>query len=415
MTTPISVPPIAGSVVQLSQSDASVEHSLGPVADDWAAIEVWLGQVAANSPKGSSQTVATYRYHLAKLRWYCDTVCALPPSRWSMQEVQAFKAFLGNLPEFAITASDTVEASRAGASCPGPFRKRPSASSQGDIMRFVSAMFTVLHQTGYIKRDPTALLKNRKAKRRDKTRTVDLDIFAEALAGMDPHCGTATTARRLFRRDRFVLIALRELGLRASELVGAVMASVFRISDPASGKSFWVIKVDDESAKGGAGRTVPMTKTAMDALVAYRLEFGLRPLPLVTDLQPLLLSPRTTPMTLGERTVTAARDLRYFRQWGSVDTRHGLYRIVKGRLRDAAHALDARGEHGAAERLRKASPHWLRHTFATAALLGGHDIRQVAQALGHSNLRTTMDYTEQVALDQIRSWESTAPGTIAGA
>lgn len=103
-------------------------------------------------------------------------------------------------------------------------------------------------------------------------------------------------------------------------------------------------------------------------------------------------------MALGERTITAARDLRYFRQWGSVDTRHCLYRIVKGRLRDAAQTLDGRREHDAAERLCKASPHWLRHTIATAALLGGHDIRQVAQALGHSNLRTTMDYTEQDAL-----------------
>jgi hypothetical protein len=32
-------------------------------------------------------------------------------------------------------------------------------------MRFVSAMFTALHGTGYIARDPTALLKNRKPKR----------------------------------------------------------------------------------------------------------------------------------------------------------------------------------------------------------------------------------------------------------
>lgn len=251
----------------------SVTHSLGQVADDWAAIDVWLAAVAGNSPNGSGQTITTYRYHLAKLRWYCDTVCRLSPSHWSMQEVQAFKAFLSDLPDFAISARDVLEDAGAG----GPFRKRPSASSQGDIMRFVSAMFTALHGTGYIARDPTALLKNRKPKRLDKTRTVDLDVFAEVLAGMDPHHGAATTASRQYRRDRFVLIALRELGLRASELVGAAMASVYRLSDPATGKSYRVIKVSDESAKDGTGRTVPMTKTAMDALVAYRIEFGLPP------------------------------------------------------------------------------------------------------------------------------------------
>jgi len=156
-----------------------------------------------------------------------------------------------------------------------------------------------------------------------------------------------------------------------------------------------------------------MTKTAKDTLVANQIEFGLLPLPGATDTHRLPLSPRTAPMVPGERTITAARDLRYFRQWNSVDTRHGLYRIVKGRLREAAHALDARREHEAAEWLRKASPHWMRHTLATAALLGGHDIRQVAAALEHSKLRTTMDYTAQEALDQIREWESTCTSSVA--
>lgn len=389
-------------------------HSLGPVADDWAAIDVWLGTVAANNRNGSGQTVATYRFHLAKLRWYCDNVCLLPPSHWSMQDVTAFKAFLAEVPGSAISARDVLEAADGISTGPrGPFRKQPSVSSQGDILRFVGAMFTALHQSGYIGRDPTALLKSRKAKRLDKTRTVDLDIFAEALAGMEAHVGPANTASRLYRRDRFVLIALRELGLRASELVGGVMGAITRLSDPASRKSYWIIKVSDETAKGGNGRTVPFTKEALDALIAYRVEFGLAPLPAPGERTPLLLSPRTTPLRRGEHIITSRPDLRFLGQWGSVATRHGLYRIVKARLGAAALALEARGELDAADRLRRASPHWLRHTFATAALLRGHDIRHVAAALGHSNVRTTMDYTEQEALDQIRAWESSSPGMIA--
>ena len=124
-----------------------------------------------------------------------------------------------------------------------------------------------------------------------------------------------STASRLYRRDRFVLIALRELGVRASELVGAGMAAISRLSDPVTRKSYWVIKVGDESAKGGTGRTVPVTQAAMDALVAYRIEFGLPPLPTPGDPHPLLLSPRTKPLVCDAGTITAMADLRYFGHW----------------------------------------------------------------------------------------------------
>ena len=43
----------------------------------------------------------------------------------------------------------------------------------------------------------------------------------------------------------------------------------------------------------------------------------------------------------------------------------------------------------------KLHPHLLRHTFATELLDNSHDIRLVAQALGHSDVRITMRYTER--------------------
>jgi integrase/recombinase XerC len=43
----------------------------------------------------------------------------------------------------------------------------------------------------------------------------------------------------------------------------------------------------------------------------------------------------------------------------------------------------------------KLHPHLLRHTYATDLLHGSKDIRLVAQALGHSDVRVTMRYTER--------------------
>lgn len=67
-----------------------------------------------------------------------------------------------------------------------------------------------------------------------------------------------------------------------------------------------------------------------------------------------------------------------------------------------------------AARLRRASPHWLRHTFATAAVAKGRDIRVIAQSLGHADISMTMAYTVQESLDQIRAYEAEDGTHVAG-
>lgn len=384
----------------------STSHILGAVVDDWHAIEVWLATVASNSRNGKTSTVATYRFHLAKLRWFCENVLGRPPSTWSMQDVEAFRKFLTEVPPRFLPANK-------GEPNHTPFKSQPSASSQSDIMRFTKAMFGALQASGYLQRNPMAMTKAPAARRLNVSRAIHLDVYDTVLHVMDEQDRACLSDRRRHLRDRFILVCLREAGLRATELVGAKMGAFTQLADPENRKTYWVFTVSGENAKGGKERPVPVTSLLMDALIAYRLSFALPPYPTHGDSTPLLLSPRTKKIELTGGAITRTADKRFFGAWASVNTRQGLNKIIKARLADAALFIEARGDLFTANRLRQASAHWLRHTFATAALLKGQDIRTVASMLGHSSVETTMNYTRQGALDVVRASEKVDFGGIA--
>jgi integrase/recombinase XerC len=235
------------------------------------------------------------------------------------------------------------------------------------------------------------------------------------LEAMDAEEKPTFSRRQAYARDRFLFIALRQLGLRTSELVKATMSAFYRLSDPQDGKTYWVMVVREETAKGQKERKIPVPRLVLEALAIYREAFGMASLPDAAESLALLLSTRTNraAMLSGGSAIKDIQSRRYFQAWLPVTTRHGLYYIVKKRLGEAAAFLESVGDIERSIILRQVSPHWLRHTFAKAALLSGQDIRHVASVLGHSDLSTTMVYTEQDALDLIRSTNRIVPGLLA--
>jgi len=153
-------------------------------------------------------------------------------------------------------------------------------------------------------------------------------------------------ADRFFLRDRALLETLYATGSRASEVVGLKLIDLHL--DSGFCKCF---------GKGGKQRVVPLGRPAVAALRDY-LE-GFRP-----------------------RLVQAAPDAPwvFVSRGGKALTREMLWMLVKKYVRRAG--LNAR-----------ASPHTLRHSFATHLLAGGADLRTVQELLGHSNIRTTQQYT----------------------
>jgi site-specific recombinase XerD len=406
---------------------ASPASVLGQVRDDWHAAEIWLREITAGSHTDSGETEAIYRQHLKKIRWYCEHVAGVPPSRWTAQTVKDFRAFLERLPPQALCASvpatsrraklNAVAFKREGEDGWTPFRKQPSAGSQVDILRMLKALLSAWRDAGYIPLSPMAMTKVRKPRKLNASRSISLDVYALVLDVIEREDKPTFSDRQMAARDRFIFEALRGLGLRARELVGSDMNAFIRAADPQSGRHYWIFEVTDTVAKGGVGRCIPVPRPAWEAFIVYRQAFGLDAVPGEHETTRLILSPRTNKAaaTVGDQPIRRVAARRYFRAWHEVRTRQGLWAIVTSRLERAAEFLVNLGREEEAKKLQEASPHWLRHTFAKAALLQGQPMRVVAEGLGHADMATTMVYTRQEALELCAAWEAAHPGIVARA
>jgi integrase/recombinase XerC len=145
-------------------------------------------------------------------------------------------------------------------------------------------------------------------------------------------------------RDLAVLLLLYGSGLRISE------ALAIRTRDaPSTLRDVLCI-----AGKGGRERLVPVLPVAVEAVARYR---RLCPYALLPD-EPLFRGAKGGPLS------------------------PRLIQLAMVRAREAL---------GLAE---TATPHALRHSFATHLLAAGADLRQIQELLGHASLSTTQIYTE---------------------
>jgi integrase/recombinase XerC len=145
-------------------------------------------------------------------------------------------------------------------------------------------------------------------------------------------------------RDVAVLLLLYGSGLRISEALG------IKAKDAPSPERDMLRIV----GKGGKERAVPVLPVAVAAIARYRA------------MTPFTLEPHG-PLFLGAK-------------GGPLSPR--LIQLAMARAREALSLPDT------------ATPHALRHSFATHLLSSGADLRQIQELLGHASLSTTQVYTE---------------------
>ncbi len=202
-----------------------------------------------------------------------------------------------------------------------------------------------LTERGVLGADPTRLLPGPRRRRRlPRVLTLaEVEALLDAAGGTEP----------LALRDRAILELLYGCGLRSQEVVALALADL----KPAQAQVI-------VHGKGGKMRVVPLGEEAAAAVRRY-LERG----------RGLLAADRED----GARAAGADRRPLLLSRSGRALLTSDIRRLVVRYCRRAG--LDA------------ASPHMLRHAYATHMLERGADLRVIQELLGHASVSTTQVYT----------------------
>ncbi len=212
-----------------------------------------------------------------------------------------------------------------------------SPRSQCRILSGVRAFYKYLYLDGYIKDDPTELLESPKLGDHlpEVLTTEEVDRLEQAI----------DLSKWEGQRNKAIIEVLFSCGLRVSELVNLKMSALY---------------LDEQfvriMGKGSKERLVPISENAIKQLKYWFI-----------DRSHMNIKP-------GEE------DYVFLNRRGAHLTRTMILIMIK-RL-------------GAEAGIQKTiSPHTLRHSFATALLEGGADLRAIQSMLGHESIGTTEIYT----------------------
>ncbi|WP_321818864.1 MULTISPECIES: phage integrase family protein [unclassified Burkholderia] len=331
--------------------------------NDYQAIEAWLALHEA------AHTARAYRREAERLLLWAIVERRTPLSSLTTDDAIAYRAFLRH---------PTPAARWIGPPCPRatpawrPFAGRLTTRSTAYALAVLRALFGWLVGQHYVVLNPFAGVTVRGGTTRapfDTGRALtgrEWKIVRAAADQLQRTGWTTPAAERL----RFVLDFGYATGLRAQELVTATLGDI-----AADARSALWLEVTGKGAKPGRVALPPL---ARDALRRY---LKARALPVRRarwhPATPLVASLNEEHRTgrHAHASISAAR----------------LRQVVGGFFRAAAERVAAR-DPALAEKLRRASPHWMRHTHATHALDAGVELVAVRDNLRHASVATTSTY-----------------------
>ena len=323
--------------------------------NDYEAVQAWLSLHEAPA------TQRAYRKEAERLLLWAIVERGVALSSLATEDAVAYRAFLR---QPTPRQRWVGPASPRHASEWRPFAGGLSIRSRAYALSVLSSMFRWLIEQRYVLANPFAGIKVRGAGQATLNTTRSFSegewkLVRTVAEGLEWSYGWQPSAAQ---RLRFLIDFSYSTGLRAGELVHAMLGS---IEGDAHG-DHWLHVV----GKGGKAGKVVLPGLARGVLDRHLVERGL-------PVTPAKWNPATPLLGSldGEAGITSKR----------------LWAVVKRFFATTADVL-ADTNPTLAEKLRRATPHWMRHTHATHALQRGAELTTVRDNLRHASLSTTSMY-----------------------
>lgn len=190
---------------------------------------------------------------------------------------------------------------------------------------------------------------------------------------------TAANEESMYEKHRFLVLSLKVLFLRISELSNRDYCTpIFGHFRPDPSGEGWVLNI---IGKGKKERLVTVPDKFIDnVLIRYRESLGFSPLPYIDENTPIMPSAKT----------------------GAALHQDSLNNMVEEAFNLVIRKLVSKGKKQQAHVIAGASSHWLRHTGATQALDELSET-MLAEELGHASVKTTVEiYVAPAHRDRLR-------------
>lgn len=396
--------------------DTKLRPCLLQATNDWEAMAEFLATV----PK-SPQTFRSYQKECLRLLLICRFYFRKPVSSLTLADVDAYKHLLRQPPTAFVqprrskvdpeyvpvtlflkrldedgqvlldaTGKPTLDFNPHWR----PFQKPLSASSATTALSIVKAVMSFWVKANYLSVSPFSLIV---AKSNDVASTdsdprarMALGTYAQSALLQELDAMPTRTERQRLRQIRaaFIFECLMTLGIRMAELTRATMTDVHREHGA------WWFRA---AGKGNKERNIPAVARFMRTYQDYRLSIDLPKQPAKGE----AMMPLIQYVNPGNRKAISEYQIR---------------KVVAPLFKRAADRLEALSEsvddslmqmdmNSDAQKLKNATPHWLRHTYATNLHNADVDPRIIQTCLGHASINTTMIYSHTEARERHQALE----------
>jgi site-specific recombinase XerD len=337
------------------------KHCLLDAKHDLAAVTSWLKQ---HSQKAT--TFTAYKREAERLLLWCIYEAGKTLNQLKIEDVTRYFEFLKNPPITWCATRTELKIGKQGNDNWRPFLGPLSRSALNTAIRIINSLLNYLVDANYLRANPIRLIK-----KHDKFMEPELQKYTvwnrmleedewEALQAILQHM-PEENVRQIDNkmRTQFLFALFYLLGLRIHE----VATSSWNAFREHQGNWWFFVK-----GKGDKPGHIPVNDQLLHYIRTYRLYLGKSALPTVADPESLLVSKKT------KRPLSTKQ----------------LYSLVKeiGELTAKSFPDDPRKQH----KLRKLSPHWLRHLSASHQNKVGIPVTMIRENHRHSSIQTTQIY-----------------------